>query len=202
MLSFGEELTGNDLKKWADWSIGFFYWSPSVSQVYAELKKLEDQSLVVSRKVSDEGVRGRRVYGITDKGLEALRSWSRSADIDIPVLKDGVMLRMYMGHLQTPEELKRVVHAHIANLRAAAERAALHAEHSEAEPGWAFSQLSLRWAHRHYQSEIELAEELLGEIDAAAERFETIAERDERGLPIPKNPGVWRDLPAERGEPG
>lgn len=42
MLTFEEELTGNDLKKWADWSVGFFYWSPSISQVYAELKKLEE----------------------------------------------------------------------------------------------------------------------------------------------------------------
>lgn len=197
MLSFGEELTGNDLKKWADWSIGFFYWSPSVSQVYAELKKLEDQSLVVSRKVSDEGVRGRRVYGITDTGLEALRSWSRSADVEIPVLKHGVMLRLYMGHLQTPEELKHVVRDHIANLREAADRAALHAEHSEAEPGWAFSQMSLRWAQRYYQSEIELAQELLAEIDSAAARFESAADHDDRGLPIPRNPGAWRDVPAD-----
>lgn len=197
MLSFGEELTGNDLKKWADWSIGFFYWSPSVSQVYAELKKLEDRSLVSSRQVSDEGVRGRRVYGITDIGLEALRGWSRSAAVEIPVLKHGVMLRLYMGHLQTPEELKRVVRAHIDNLRETAARAALHAEHSEAEPGWAFSQMSLRWAQRYYQSEIELARELLDEIDSAAERFEAFADHDDRGLPVPRNPGVWRDADAD-----
>ncbi|MFJ6095702.1 PadR family transcriptional regulator [Williamsia muralis] len=202
MLSFGEELTGNDLKKWADWSISFFYWSPSVSQVYAELKKLEDRALVVSRKVSDEGVRGRRVYGITAKGLDALRSWSRSADVDIPVLKHSVMLRLYMGHLQTPEELKHVLRAHIANLRETADRAALHAEHSEDEPGWAFSQMSLRWAKRYYEAEIALAEEMLNEIDSVAERFEVEADHDSRGLPIPRNPGVWRNVAADSGTTG
>ncbi len=195
MLSFGEELTGNDLKKWADWSIGFFYWSPSVSQVYAELKKLEDLALVDSRKVSDEGMRGKRVYDINDRGLAALRRWSRTADVEIPVLKHGLMLRLYMGHLQDPEELKRLVREHIANLEETAARAASHAEHSESEPGWAFSQMSLRWAERHYRAEIALAEELLADIDAAAERFASAAGHDDRGLPVPVNPGVWRRGP-------
>ncbi|TYQ10304.1 UNVERIFIED_ORG: PadR family transcriptional regulator [Gordonia westfalica J30] len=197
MLSFGEELTGNDLKKWADWSIGFFYWSPSVSQVYAELKKLEEQSLVRSRKVVDEGVRGRRVYGITDEGLGALRNWSRSADVEMPVLKHTVMLRLYMGHLQQPEELKSIVRAHIVNLRDAASRAEMHADHSDAEPGWAFSQMSLRWAQRYYEAEIALAEQMFDEIDAAAQRFATDADHDRRGLPVPHAPGVWRDVPGE-----
>ncbi|MET7774015.1 PadR family transcriptional regulator [Nocardia sp. NPDC005366] len=194
MLSFGEELTGNDLKKWADWSIGFFYWSPSVSQVYAELKKLEDLSLVRSRLVTDEGVRGRRVYGITDFGLRALRSWSRDSDVDMPVLKHGVMLRLWMGHLHDPEQLKRIVRTHIDNLRDRAQRARLHAESSETEPGWAFTQMSLRWSQRHFEAEIDLAEQLLGDIDEAAARYREAAVRDEDGLPVPRHPGIWRTV--------
>ncbi|MDJ0428984.1 PadR family transcriptional regulator, partial [Rhodococcus fascians] len=31
ILSFGEELSGYDLKKWASYSVRFFYWSPSFS---------------------------------------------------------------------------------------------------------------------------------------------------------------------------
>ena len=42
LLSFGEELSGYDLKKWADWSLRFFYWAPSYSQIYGELRKLEE----------------------------------------------------------------------------------------------------------------------------------------------------------------
>ena len=57
MLTFGEELTGNDLKKWADWSVGFFYWSPSISQVYAELKKLESIGMTAVRKQFSPGLR-------------------------------------------------------------------------------------------------------------------------------------------------
>ncbi|MEU1525468.1 PadR family transcriptional regulator [Nocardia rhamnosiphila] len=194
MLTFGEELTGNDLKKWADWSIGFFYWSPSVSQVYGELKKLEELALVHSRLVADEGVRGRRLYSITDLGLRALRNWSRDADVDMPVLKHGVMLRLWMGHLHDPDHLKRIVRAHIDNLRERAQQAQLHADHSDPEPGWAFSQMSLRWSQRYLNAEIELAEQLLEEIDAAAALYRESAVRDERDLPVPRDPGRWRTV--------
>lgn len=192
LLSFGEELTGSDLKKWADWSIGFFYWSPSVSQVYAELKKLEQAALVTSRKTSDQGVRDRRLYSITDAGVSALREWSRAAAADVPVLKHGVMLRLWMGHLLNPDELKDMVGDHAAALRDAARRAAEHAEHSESEPGWAFSQISLRWAERYYAAQVELTEQLLDDIDRAFVKFRRGAHADELGLPRPERPGRWR----------
>jgi len=194
MLAFGEELTGNDLKKWSDWSIGFFYWSPSVSQVYGELKKLEELSLVRSRQITDEGVRGRRVYGITDAGLHALRAWSADAPVEMPVLKHGVMLRLWMGHLHDPEQLKKIVHAHIENLTGRAAEAGVHADHSDVEPGWAFTQMSLRWSKRYFEAEIALAEQLLEDIDEASKRYRSLAERDDHDLPIPRRPGVWRDV--------
>lgn len=192
MLSFGEELTGNDLKKWADWSIGFFYWSPSVSQVYAELKKLEERGLVSSRVVSVDGERGRRLYGITDSGVAALQNWSRDAEVELPVLKHSVMLRLWMGHIAEPDELKKLVLTHIDNLTERARSAAVHGDHSDNVPAWAFSQLSLRWSQRYFDAEIRLARELLDEIDDAARRYRDLVERDEHGLPIPRNPGFWR----------
>lgn len=192
MLAFGEELTGNDLKKWADWSIGFFYWSPSVSQVYTELKKLEKLSLVRSRRVSEAGVRGRQVYSITETGVVALRSWSLDTRVETPILKHSVMLRLWMGHLHDPEQLKQIVSAHIENLRTMALRARGHAEHSESEPAWAFSEMSLRWSQRYYEAEIELSLQLLDDIDEAAEKFRTAASCDANGIPIPRHPGAWR----------
>ncbi|MFI8792971.1 hypothetical protein [Streptomyces sp. NPDC055105] len=41
LLSFPGERTGYELKKWADASLRFFYWSPAISQIYAELRRLE-----------------------------------------------------------------------------------------------------------------------------------------------------------------
>ena len=44
-LSFGRELSGYDIKKWADASLRFFYWSPAISQIYRELRRLEDANV-------------------------------------------------------------------------------------------------------------------------------------------------------------
>lgn len=65
MLSYEEEVSGYDLKKWIDWSVDLYYWSPSYSQIYTELKKLESLGLVTSRVERDEGTRSRRLYKIT-----------------------------------------------------------------------------------------------------------------------------------------
>lgn len=191
MLTFGEELSGSDLKSWADWSIGFYYWSPSVSQVYTELKKLETLGFVSSRKVSESGGRRRRVFTITESGIEALRSWSRRSEIETPVLKHGVMLRLWVGHLNDPDQLKSIVLDHIDNLEAKKLKAIEHADNSENEPAWAFTEMSLRWIGRHFQMEIDLAAQLLDDIDEAAARFAQ-GDANSLGLPQPVNAGSWK----------
>ncbi|AYJ48323.1 PadR family transcriptional regulator [Rhodococcus sp. P1Y] len=191
MLTFGEELTGSDLKEWADWSIGFFYWSPSVSQVYTELKKLETQGFVSYRDVAEHGERGRRMYSITDSGLRAVTAWSRLAPVEDPVLKHSVLLRMWMGHLHEPEHLKVVLEEHITNMEDKKRRAAEHADHSKDEPGWAYSRMSLLWAGRYCQAEIDLARDLIELVDDAAEHYAR-STVDPMGMPRPIKPGRWK----------
>lgn len=192
MLTLGEQLTGYDLKKWADWSIGYFYWSPSISQIYAELKKLEKAGFVTSEVISEPGERGRRVYQITEQGTHAVRNWSRDAPVDQPVLKHGLMLRMWMGHLNEPEHLKDLVREHISNLEALRDESRLHAENADREPSWAYSVMSLDWSMKYFQAEIDLAEDLLSQIDKATETFSTVAQLDELGNPVPNESGSWR----------
>ncbi|MFD1815299.1 PadR family transcriptional regulator [Rhodococcus gannanensis] len=194
MLTLGEGLTGYDLKKWADWSIGFFYWSPSISQIYAELKRLEKAGLVESEVVSEPGERGRRVYRITKQGTGAVRNWSRDAPVEQPVLKHGLMLRLWMGHLNEPEQLKVLVRSHIENMESMRERAKLHGNHATREPSWAFSKMSLIWAERYFQAEVDLARQILDDIDEAAEEYSRVRERDEMGNPLPEVTGSWRDV--------
>jgi hypothetical protein len=53
LLSFGRELTGYELKQWADDSLGFFYTAPAMSQIYSELERLRGAGLVQDRAVPD-----------------------------------------------------------------------------------------------------------------------------------------------------
>lgn len=67
-------MTGYDLKKIFDDSINFF-WSAQTSQIYRELKTLEEKGYIVSVvKPSDKGP-SKRIYSITEQGLSYLKEW-------------------------------------------------------------------------------------------------------------------------------
>ncbi|MEV5828991.1 PadR family transcriptional regulator [Spirillospora sp. NPDC052242] len=170
LLSFGEELSGYDLKKWADWSLKFFYWSPSFSQIYGELKRLEKVGYATSRVELTESTRGKRVYAITQDGLDAVTRWAREAPVEPPVLKHGVMLRAWLGHLMTPERLREVLEEHGAYAAKMSRRAEADAEGAAEVAEWAYPELVLRWSARYYEAERELTRRMLADLDELAAR--------------------------------
>lgn len=190
-LSFGEGLSGYDIKTWADWSLNYFYWSPSFSQVYSELKRLEKHGYVRSEASPDEA-RNRRVYWITDEGLAALRRWAADEPVDRPVLKHPAMLHLWLGHLSDPARLKEMLQRHIDQMAELRDGAALRAESARREPSWAYSQIVMEWSRRHYEAEITLARELLGQVDEAAASFAAAPKQEGTGLPVPVDPGSWK----------
>lgn len=118
LLSFPGERTGYELKKWADTSLRFFYWSPAVSQIYAELRRLEELGFASSARSGPEEARAKRRYAITDAGREALAGWAAdTAEAGPPVLKHGLLLRVWLGHLTEPERLRALVGEHVARTR-------------------------------------------------------------------------------------
>lgn len=190
-LSFGEDLSGYDIKTWADWSLDYFYWSPSFSQVYSELKRLESHGYVRSHSAAGE-TRRRRTYSITPEGLTALRAWTRTAGVDRPTLKHSTMLHLWLGHLDDPDNLKARVHEHIALMTEMRDGAAARATNSRDEPSWAFATMVMDWSRRHYEAEISMAEELLELIDGAAVKYADAATQQGTGLPVPVDPGRWK----------
>ncbi|WCD85908.1 hypothetical protein KPP03845_102249 [Streptomyces xanthophaeus] len=175
LLSFGEELSGYDLKKWSDRSLGFFYWSPSFSQIYSELKRLEKAGYASSRTVTPEsGARDKRVYRITDEGMAAVREWAREAPVDPLVLKHGPMLRLWLGHLLEPGQMRELLlqqqeFAETMRLRAIADEAVgTGGAGGAGDAGAAYPALTLKWAERYYASERDLAAAALADIDALA----------------------------------
>ncbi|RJL20700.1 PadR family transcriptional regulator [Bailinhaonella thermotolerans] len=166
ILSFGEELTGYEVRRWADHILRFFYWSPAMSQIYRELKTLERAGYAASRVETAADGRPRRVYAITEDGVAALARWVAREDVGPPVFKNGTALRVWLGHLTTPDRLREVVTAY----RDETERLGAQAEHSRSVaaevPGWAHPELVARWAARYYESERALAEGMLADLAA------------------------------------
>lgn len=192
MMSYEEEISGYDLKKWIDWSVDLYYWSPSYSQIYTELKKLESLGLVTSRVERDEGTRSRRLYKITQAGMDAAIEWVNHAPVDPPVLKHSVLLRVTFGHLTNPARLKELLQEHVAYAEARHRKAVEDAEGAEAEPAWAYSVIALRWAAKYYAAEREFALELMKDIDEADATMQT-APKGGFGKPR-TTPGYWREV--------
>ncbi|MDP7734124.1 PadR family transcriptional regulator [Mycobacterium paragordonae] len=192
MMSYEEEVSGYDLKKWIDWSVDLYYWSPSYSQIYGELKKLEGLGLVTSRVERDEGTRSRRLYKITQAGMAAVTDWTNNAPVDPPVLKHSVLLRVTFGHLSNPTRLKELLQEHVAYAEARYRKAVEDAEGAEAEPAWAYSVIALRWAAKYYAAEREFALELMKDIDEA-DAIIGKAAKGSLAQPRP-TPGYWREV--------
>ena len=108
LLTFGDELTGYELKRRADMTLRFYWVSPAMSQVYSELRRLTDHGLVVA---SGEG-RG-RTYRISDPGREELARWMRETPAGFPVLKHPVALRLLLGHLIDPDDTVAMLRGHL-----------------------------------------------------------------------------------------
>ncbi|MEU7551883.1 PadR family transcriptional regulator [Streptomyces sp. NPDC044571] len=165
LLSFPGERTGYELKKWADSSLRFFYWSPAISQIYAELRRLEELGYAASARSGPEEARAKRRYAITPAGRQALADWAcDTADAGPPVLKHGLLLRIWLGHLAEPERLRALVGEHLERTRA--ELAAVREAVAQAAevPQWAFPALALRWSERHHLAELALAKALLADL--------------------------------------
>ncbi|WP_382466024.1 helix-turn-helix transcriptional regulator [Streptomyces noursei] len=113
--SFRGARTGYELRKWADASLRFFYWSPAISQIYTELRRLERWGLATSRTSAPQEPRR---YTLTDAGRAALAAWADGVDDPgPPVLKHPLVLRLRLGHLATPETLRALVERHLARTR-------------------------------------------------------------------------------------
>jgi DNA-binding PadR family transcriptional regulator len=170
LLSFDRELSGYDIKQWADAILRFFYWSPATSQIYAELRRLEQLGLVQSRVVARDDVRGKRLYAITPTGRAALERWQLETEAEPTVLKNGMMLRLWLGHLAPPERLREQVLTHQAQLRDELEVARHSEQTSAADDAWAYPSLVARWSRRRIEDELALTDEMLADLDRLAER--------------------------------
>jgi DNA-binding PadR family transcriptional regulator len=193
MLSYEHELSGYDVRKWIEWSMRFFYGSPAYSQIYSELKKLEQLGLATSRVENTGGTRNRRLYKITEEGLAAVRRWAEEAPVDPPVLKHSPLLRVAFGHLTEPARLKEILQEHVAYADEMQRQAAKDAKWAGVEPSWAYAKVALQWAERYYASERELALTMLKELDEADATFEKAG--IERGSRIPwPAPEYWYEI--------
>jgi DNA-binding PadR family transcriptional regulator len=118
LLTFGDELTGYEIKQRADNTLRFYWVAPAMSQIYTELARLTEHELV--EPVTSQG-EGRRTtsYRITRAGQAALRGWLDHSAVGFPTLKHTVLLRLLIGHATSPDRIRGVLEEYVDELAAA-----------------------------------------------------------------------------------
>jgi DNA-binding PadR family transcriptional regulator len=115
LLTFGDELTGYELKQRADNTLRFYWVAPATSQIYTELSRLTEHGYV--EPVTTHG-QGRRTtaYRITGTGTQALREWIDESRVGFPTLKHTVLLRLLVGHASDPDRMRAMLDEYAAEL--------------------------------------------------------------------------------------
>lgn len=114
LLTFGDELTGYELKQRADMTLRFYWTSPAMSQIYAELARLRRHGLIEATTRAD-GARDVTTYAITGAGRDALHAWM-APPVDFPVLKHPVLLRLLVGHAGDREGIRTMLEEYVDQL--------------------------------------------------------------------------------------
>lgn len=102
--------SGYDLRKQFEGSVGFF-WQASFQQIYRELGKLEEQGLVESEAIAQQGRPDKKVFSVTTAGKAALQAWV-GQPCDMAPLRDELMIKMFAGSIVPRETVFVELKAH------------------------------------------------------------------------------------------
>jgi DNA-binding PadR family transcriptional regulator len=87
--------SGYDLRKRFEASVGFF-WQASFQQIYRELGKLEEQGLVQSQAIAQQGRPDKKIFAVTDDGEAFLQAWIQTP-CEMAPLRDDLLVKMFAG---------------------------------------------------------------------------------------------------------
>lgn len=163
LLTFGRELSGYDVKKWADASLRFFWWAPATSHVYRELARLEELGFVTSRAAPD-AERRKRLYRITDAGRAAAAQWVTAPVAEPVVVKHPVALRLWLGHLGDPERLRAVLEEHQVEARRLLREIDQSIAASADDAAMAYPRVVLEWMRTIYAADAEATDTALQQL--------------------------------------
>lgn len=97
-------MTGYDLKQNLDHSISHF-WHAHHSQIYTTLRKMEEEGLVTSEIIPQNGSPDRRVYTITPAGRKEVEDWLNQPMTTASTIKEEFLVRIFFSAERDPQEV-------------------------------------------------------------------------------------------------
>lgn len=102
-LSYGS-MTGYDLSKAFDSSIGFF-WYAQASHIYLELGKLEQKGFVTCEHIMQTEKPNKKLYSITNEGKNEFLSWLSNDNKEFSKsMKDAFLMKVFFCGNKPPQE--------------------------------------------------------------------------------------------------
>lgn len=167
LLSFGDELTGYEVRRRAEHTCYFsgrYFWvAPAMSQIYKELEQLATNGLV---KATDQQERGRvvRRFRITARGTHAAREWLTAAPVGETAIRHVTALRLFLGHLVDDETLATVLEAHARIAADTAAELAVLVDTLAGDGRWHNARLVAEWGEAIHRVDAEMAAKLAGAV--------------------------------------
>lgn len=150
-----EESSGYDIKRIADRTIHYYFWSPAPSQIYSELKRLKSLGYVTERKILQENRPNKTLYRVTDNGSNALQNWLNNVQVTPDVLKSSFLLKLFLGSHTSKEILLAQLESRFTQMEERLEEYARTAVVIENREDSLFHHLTLTSGLAHVRAEIE-----------------------------------------------
>ncbi len=159
LLSLRGEMSGYGLKQLADRTLRFFWVAPAMSHVYSELERLRTAGLV-AQTVANRGGRRLRRYSLSERGERVLKAWLSAGQVEFPVLKHEVVLRLFLGHLTGPDRPLQVLDAYRLQLNGRIEELRAIRGRLGTDPHFQYPAMVAEWGIRLYQEELASVEQV------------------------------------------
>jgi len=109
-------LSGYDIKKMFEGSAAL-YWSGNNNQIYKALIKLHELDWVSRQAEKQDGSPSRKIYSITEKGLQELRRWISNTP-EIPQVRNSFLIQLAWADMLTANELDALLEKYESELQA------------------------------------------------------------------------------------
>ena len=153
MLSFGQDLSGYEIRGWTMGSVAHFYPAPAQSQIYSELTKLETAGLVIGKDVPQPDRPDKRAFSLTDAGRNALERWA-TGPCKPPTIKHHLALRAFLGHTAPTDELIPLLEEHRASLLSALDQLETNSVAMSGDPQTGNAGIVSDWVAEIYRGDL------------------------------------------------
>lgn len=114
------DMSGYDIKRALDTSISFV-WTASDSQIYRELRLLEESGAVTSRRVEQTSRPAKNVYTLAPAGRQDLNEWLLS-ELPTTYINDPFRVRLFFIGLTDPQGQEHLLESRKKQLEREIER--------------------------------------------------------------------------------